>query len=127
MSTTTLRDKFGLLRQEMRRGIIGYEPQIDRLLQCIIMGGHVLEEGVPGVAKTLKMKYLAKLLGAKFQRIQFTPDTDPSSIVGYMAADGYRPGDFTRGAEVILCDEINRGTPEAQSGTLEGMAEGQVT
>jgi MoxR-like ATPase len=126
-----LRHKFGVLVAEMHRVIIGYRAQLACVFRCMLMGGHIFEVGPPGVAKTYKLKCLAILLGARFNRIQFTPDTDASSLVGFKApVNGewkYQPGDLTRGAQIVLADEINRGSPFTQAAMLECMAEGQVT
>jgi MoxR-like ATPase len=104
---------------------------IDRLLIGLLTGGHVLLEGVPGLAKTLTVRSLADAMSATFERIQFTPDLLPADVVGTMIYN-QRTGDFTarRGpifANILLADEINRAPPKVQSALLEAMQEHQVT
>jgi MoxR-like ATPase len=104
---------------------------IDRLLVGLLTGGHVLLEGVPGLAKTLTVRSLAESIDATFERIQFTPDLLPADVVGTMIYN-QRTGEFTarRGpifANVLLADEINRAPPKVQSALLEAMQEHQVT
>ncbi len=119
------------LKSQMRRVIVGQDYVIERLMLGLLSNGHVLLEGVPGLAKTLTVSTLARCLGAKFQRIQFTPDLLPADIVGTLI---YSPKDgaFTvrRGpifANIILADEINRAPAKVQSALLEAMQEKQVT
>ena len=119
------------LRSEIGRWLIGQHDLVDRLLICLLMRGHVLLEGVPGLAKTLALKTLAALVDAKFHRIQFTPDMLPADIVGTEVFDP-RAADFRvkRGpvfANFILADEINRAPAKVQSALLEAMQEQQVT
>ena len=110
---------------------MGKENVVDDVLVCLLAGGHVLLEDVPGVGKTTLAKVLARLVGADFGRIQFTPDTLPSDVTGtsvYNAKTGdfeYREGAIMH--NFILADEINRTTPKTQSSMLEAMAEGQVS
>jgi MoxR-like ATPase len=118
-------------RDELARRIIGQQGMIDGLLTGILAGGHVLLEGVPGLAKTLTVKSLAEVLDAGFRRIQFTPDLLPADLIGTMI---YRQqtGDFVprKGpifTNVILADEINRAPAKVQSALLEAMEERQVT
>ncbi|MBR9989756.1 MAG: AAA family ATPase [Gemmatimonadetes bacterium] len=104
---------------------------IDRLLVGLLTGGHVLLEGVPGLAKTLTVRSLADAMAATFERIQFTPDLLPADVVGTMIYN-QRTGDFTarRGpifANILLADEINRAPPKVQAALLEAMQEQQVT
>jgi MoxR-like ATPase len=104
---------------------------IDRLLVGLLTGGHVLLEGVPGLAKTLTVRSLAETMDAMFERIQFTPDLLPADVVGTMIYN-QRTGDFSprRGpifANILLADEINRAPPKVQSALLEAMQEHQVT
>ena len=104
---------------------------IERLLIGLLTGGHVLLEGVPGLAKTLTVRSLAEAIDASFQRIQFTPDLLPADIVGTMIYN-QRSGEFTakKGpvfANLVLADEINRAPPKVQSALLEAMQEKQVT
>ena len=119
------------LRTEIGRYLIGQTPMVDRLLISLLVRGHVLLEGVPGLAKTLALKTLAALVDAKFNRIQFTPDMLPADIVGTEIFDP-RAAEFRvkRGpvfANFILADEINRAPAKVQSALLEAMQEKQVT
>jgi MoxR-like ATPase len=119
------------LREEIGTVIVGQHYLVDRLLVGLLAGGHVLVEGVPGLAKTLAVKTLAQAIDASFRRIQFTPDLLPADLVGTMIYDP-RTGAFTtkRGpifAHVILADEINRAPAKVQSALLEAMQEHQVT
>lgn len=116
---------------EMSRVVVGQEKLINRLLIGLFTGGHILLEGVPGLAKTLTINTLAKILQLDFQRIQFTPDLLPADIVGTMI---YKPklGDYEvkKGpifANIILADEVNRSPAKVQSALLEVMQEKQVT
>ncbi len=116
---------------EMSRVVVGQEKLINRLLIGLFTGGHILLEGVPGLAKTLTINTLAKILQLDFQRIQFTPDLLPADIVGTMI---YKPklGDYEvkKGpifANIILADEVNRSPAKVQSALLEAMQEKQVT
>ena len=120
-----------LLRQEIGRVIVGQRYLVDRLTVALLANGHILLEGVPGLAKTLSVRTLAQAIKADFQRIQFTPDLLPADIVGTLI---YNPkeGDFTtkKGpvfANLILADEINRAPAKVQSALLECMQERQVT
>ncbi|MEZ5327760.1 MAG: MoxR family ATPase [Verrucomicrobiales bacterium] len=119
------------LRSEMARIIIGQNELVDRLLVALLVNGHVLLEGVPGLAKTLALKSLASLVHADFKRLQFTPDMLPADIVG---TEIFNPRDtrfeVKRGpvfANFILADEINRAPAKVQSALLEAMQEKQVT
>jgi MoxR-like ATPase len=119
------------LRDEIGKAVIGQDAVIERLLVSILAGGHVLLEGMPGLAKTLLVKSLASSLGVQFERIQFTPDLLPSDVVGTMVFQP-KSGDFTphRGpifANLVLADEINRAPAKVQSALLEAMQERQVT
>ncbi len=121
----------GELVAELRKHIIGQQAMIDRLLAALLTGGHVLLEGVPGLAKTLTIKALSQAIDARFQRIQFTPDLLPADLIGTMIFDQSN-GTFTprRGpifANLILADEINRAPAKVQSALLEAMQEHQVT
>jgi len=119
------------LREEIGRVIVGQEALVDRLLVGLLANGHVLLEGVPGLAKTMSVRALAAAIDAKFHRIQFTPDLLPADIVGTLI---YSPHDgkyhATRGpvfANLLLADEINRAPAKVQSALLEAMQERQVT
>jgi MoxR-like ATPase len=116
---------------ELRKVIVGQDYLLDRLLVGLLARGHVLIEGVPGLAKTLAVKTLAKTLHIDFQRIQFTPDLLPADLVGTLIYD-QRSGEFVprRGpvfANLLLADEINRAPAKVQSALLEAMEERQVT
>jgi MoxR-like ATPase len=121
----------GLIRSEIHKVIVGQEELIDGLILALLCNNHVLIEGVPGLAKTLSVTTLAKMLQAAFKRIQFTPDLLPADVVGTLI---YNPktGEFTtkKGpifANIILADEINRAPAKVQSALLEAMQERQVT
>jgi MoxR-like ATPase len=116
---------------EIRRVIAGQEEMLERVLVCLLAGGHVLIEGVPGLAKTLTIKTTAAVLGGSFQRVQFTPDLVPSDLVGTRV---YRPDKTEFDTELgpvfcnfLLADEINRAPAKVQSALLEVMQERQVT
>ena len=116
---------------EVRRVIVGQDHMLERVLVGLLSGGHVLLEGVPGLAKTLTIKTLAEVLGGTFKRIQFTPDLMPSDLVGTRI---YRPGQAEFETELgpvfanlLLADEINRAPAKVQSALLEVMQEHQVT
>src|SRR5438876_7057054 len=119
------------LRKEIGQVIVGQEYLVDRLLVGLLANGHVLLEGVPGLAKTLSVRTLAAAIQAKFHRIQFTPDLLPADIIGTMIYN-QKNGEFTvrKGpifANFILADEINRAPAKVQSALLEAMQERQVT
>jgi MoxR-like ATPase len=114
---------------EVAKVAVGAEPTVDRILCALLAGGHVLLEGVPGVAKTLVANAVARALGLEFRRAQFTPDMLPSDLLGTLTLHGgeltFRPGPvFT---SVLLADEINRTPPKTQAALLEAMEERQVT
>jgi MoxR-like ATPase len=116
---------------EIRRVIAGQDAMLERVLVCLLAHGHLLIEGVPGLAKTLTIKTTAGVLGGTFSRIQFTPDLVPSDLVGTRI---FRPGDATFDTELgpvfcnfLLADEINRAPAKVQSALLEVMQERQVT
>lgn len=119
------------LRREVAKTIVGQESLVDRLLVALLGNGHVLLEGVPGLAKTLALKTLASATRAEFQRLQFTPDMLPADIVGTLIYSPQSGGFETkRGpifANLILADEINRAPAKVQSALLESMQERQVT
>ena len=119
------------IRSEAHKVIVGQDALLDRLLMALMCNQHVLIEGVPGLAKTLAVTTLAKMIQASFRRIQFTPDLLPADVVGTMI---YNPktGDFSikKGpvfSNIILADEINRAPAKVQSALLEAMQERQVT
>jgi len=119
------------LREQMARVIVGQEQLVDRLMVGLIANGHILLEGVPGLAKTLALKTLASAIGLHFQRLQFTPDMLPADIVGtmiYNPQDGaFRTKHGPIFSNLILADEINRAPAKVQSALLEAMQERQVT
>ena len=119
------------IREEVAKVIVGQEKLIDRLILALTTGGHILLEGVPGLAKTLSVNTLAKALGLDFKRISFTPDLLPADVVGTLI---YSPktGEFApkKGpvfTNLLLADEINRAPAKVQSALLESMQEKQVT
>jgi MoxR-like ATPase len=116
---------------EVKRVIVGQDGMLERLVVALLAGGHVLLEGVPGLAKTLTVKTLAEVLGGTFKRVQFTPDLVPADLVGTRI---YRPNSGTFDIELgpvfgnfLLADEINRAPAKVQSALLEVMQEHQVT
>jgi MoxR-like ATPase len=119
------------LTSEVGKVIVGQKHMVDRLLIGLLCNGHILLEGVPGLAKTLTIKTLATAISAKFQRIQFTPDLLPADLVGTMIYNQKDGKFFTRRgpifANFILADEINRAPAKVQSALLEAMQERQVT
>jgi MoxR-like ATPase len=126
-----VRDRLEEALFEIRRVIAGQEAMLERVLVCLLAGGHLLIEGVPGLAKTLTIKTTAGVLGGTFHRIQFTPDLVPSDLVGTRI---YRPdsGEFDTELGPVFCnfllaDEINRAPAKVQSALLEVMQEHQVT
>ncbi|MCL2174803.1 MAG: AAA family ATPase [Treponema sp.] len=118
-------------RKEMALKIVGQKEMVDGLLTALIAGGHILLEGVPGLAKTLAVKSLAEITGLDFKRIQFTPDLLPADLTGTMiwnqAASSFSVRRGPIFANVILADEINRAPAKVQSALLEAMEEKQVT
>jgi MoxR-like ATPase len=114
---------------EVAKVAVGQEGTVERILCALLVGGHVLLEGVPGVAKTLVANAVARALALEFRRVQFTPDMLPSDLLGTLTLHGgelaFRPGPvFT---SVLLADEINRTPPKTQAALLEAMEERQVT
>jgi MoxR-like ATPase len=133
--TERFRDSCARLVQELEHVIVGQEQVIEEVLVAMFCGGHCLLEGVPGLAKTLLVRTLARVLSLKFQRIQFTPDLMPADITGteILREDrttGERQFAFVRGplfANIVLADEINRTPPKTQAALLEAMQEHRVT
>ena len=123
--------RLGQLIDAANQIILGKDRQIRLAIACLLARGHLLIEDVPGVGKTTLAHALARLLGLKFQRIQFTSDLLPADIVGVSIYDRastrfrFHPGPVF--AQLILADEINRATPKTQSALLEAMEEGQIT
>jgi MoxR-like ATPase len=119
------------ISEQVGRRVVGQEYMVERLLIGLLTGGHVLLEGVPGLAKTLTVKTLAETISTTFQRIQFTPDLLPADVLGTMIFD-QSTGEFRakKGpifANIILADEINRAPAKVQAALLEAMQEKQVT
>jgi MoxR-like ATPase len=119
------------VRQEVTKVIVGQDRLLDRMMIALIANGHILLEGVPGLAKTTAVKTLAQALGLKFQRISFTPDLLPADVIGTMIYNP-REGTFTPRlgpifTNLLLADEINRAPAKVQSALLEAMQERQVT
>ncbi len=116
---------------EIRKRVVGQDAMIERLLIGLLTGGHVLLEGVPGLAKTLTVRTLADVLHASFSRIQFTPDLLPADVVGTMIFDQQHQAFTVRHgpifAQIVLADEVNRAPAKVQSALLEAMQEHQVT
>ncbi|MGD8240354.1 MAG: AAA family ATPase [Armatimonadota bacterium] len=119
------------IRSEIEKVIVGQEELIERLLVALLADGHVLLEGVPGLAKTLAVKTLADTIDARFQRLQFTPDLLPADLTGTMIYNerdrSFEPRKGPIFANLILADEINRAPAKVQSALLEAMQERQVT
>jgi len=126
-----LAETVSTLRQEVGKVLVGQEKLLDRMLIALITGGHILLEGVPGLAKTTAVKALADSLGIAFHRISFTPDLLPADIVGTMIYNPKEAEFFPRKGPVftniLLADEINRAPAKVQSALLESMQEHQVT
>src|ERR1700733_15104115 len=125
------RDSLQEALYEIKRVIVGQDAMLERLLVSLLAGGHVLLEGVPGLAKTLTVKTLAQALGGSFRRIQFTPDLVPADLVGTRI---YRPDTASFETQLgpvfanfLLADEINRAPAKVQTALLEVMQEQQVT
>lgn len=130
-SVSELQEKINNVFSEIGKVVVGQEHMINRLLVGLFSNGHVLLEGVPGIAKTLTVSTLAKVLHLDFQRIQFTPDLLPADLVGTMIYN-QKVGSFEvkKGpvfANIILADEVNRSPAKVQSALLESMQEKQVT
>ena len=126
-----LQQNMDAVRLELKKVIVGQDKMIDHLLVAILANGHVLLEGVPGVAKTIAVKLLAKAVDVKFSRIQFTPDLMPSDILGTSVFDlkktefEFRPGPIF--ANLVLIDEVNRAPAKTQAALFEVMDERQIT
>ena len=123
------REALHAVRAEVAKVVVGQDAAVSALLVALLARGHVLMEGVPGVAKTLLVRSLAAALGVETRRVQFTPDLMPGDITGSMVVESgrfdFRPGPvFTN---LLLADEINRTPPKTQSALLEAMEEGQVS
>jgi len=119
------------LTSEIGKVIVGQQQMVERILVGLLAGGHVLLEGVPGLAKTLTVRTVCDAISAKFSRVQFTPDLLPADLIGTVIYD-QKTGEFTSKlgpifANLVLADEINRAPAKVQSALLEAMQEGQVT
>ena len=128
------RNRYGAVRDQIGRVIVGHDDVVHGVLCCMLVGGHCLLEGVPGLGKTLLVRTLAQALDLNFSRIQFTPDLMPADILGtnmiVESPEGRRSFEFQKGpifTQICLADEINRATPKTQSALLETMQEGTVT
>ena len=124
-------EKIQLIKMEMSKAVIGQEYLVERLIIGLLSGGHILLEGLPGLAKTLSVNSLARTINAKFKRIQFTPDMLPADLIGTNVFNP-KEGTFTpkKGpvfTNILLADEINRAPAKVQSALLEVMQERQVT
>jgi MoxR-like ATPase len=127
-------DRLNAVRREIAKIIVGQDDVVEGVLICLLSGGHVLLEGVPGLGKTTLLRTLARTLQLKYSRIQFTPDLMPADIVGSMIMESDERGGKTLRfqfgpvfANLVLADEINRATPKTQSALLEAMQERTVT
>jgi MoxR-like ATPase len=131
--TARFRESFQRAQIEMGKVIVGNSDIVEGVLICLLAGGHVLLEGVPGLGKTLLVRTLAQVMDLTFSRIQFTPDLMPADITGtniLVEDEGRRYFRFQKGpvfAHIVLADEINRATPKTQSAMLEAMQEHSVT
>ena len=128
---TQLNQSLIAIREMVGKVIVGQEQMLDLLIAGILADGHILIEGVPGVAKTLAAKLMAKLIDADFSRIQFTPDLMPSDVLGTSvfnpkeASFQFKPGPLF--SNIVLIDEINRAPAKTQSALFEVMEERQIT
>jgi len=132
--TEKLQHSFSQIRKQIANVIVGQDKTIEQLLIAILAGGHCLLEGVPGLAKTLMVRSLARAMDLQFQRIQFTPDLMPADITGtdiiQQSVSGHRELVFQKGpvfTQILLADEINRTPPKTQAALLEAMQEHSVT
>lgn len=126
----TLRNKYKALTSEIGKVIVGQHAVVQDVIICILSKGHCLLVGVPGLAKTLLVNTISKVLGLSYSRIQFTPDLMPSDIIGTEILDETRHFKFVKGplfANIVLADEINRTPPKTQAALLEAMQERAVT
>ena len=131
MDLTGFTEKIGRIRAAMSSVLVGQERTVDLLLTVMLAKGHVLIEGVPGIAKTLMARLMAQLVDARFSRIQFTPDLMPSDVLGTSVFNMKTSDfDFHKGpifADIVLVDEVNRAPAKTQSALFEVMEERQVT
>ncbi len=131
MTDSKLRQDFANVREQVGKAVVGQDAAVTGLLIGLLCGGHVLLEGVPGVAKTLLIRSLSQALSLQSKRVQFTPDLMPGDVTGSLVYDA-RAGEFTfrQGpvfTNILLADEINRTPPKTQSALLEAMEERQVS
>ncbi|HEY4268517.1 MAG TPA: MoxR family ATPase [Galbitalea sp.] len=131
MTDTDLREAFSRVRAEVGKAVVAQDPAVTGLMIALLSGGHVLLEGVPGVAKTLLIRTLSRALSLESKRVQFTPDLMPGDVTGSLVYDARR-GEFEFRAgpvftNILLADEINRTPPKTQSALLEAMEERQVS
>ncbi len=131
MTAPSVQEAYQTIRRELAKVILGQEEVLEQVLVALLSGGHVMLEGVPGVAKTLLARALAHAVDARYCRIQFTPDLMPSDIIGTNVFNlAERTFTFTRGpifCDILLADEINRTPPKTQSALLEAMEERRST
>ena len=131
MDLTVFSEKIQQLREEIRKVIIGQNQSVDLILTAVLANGHVLIEGVPGVAKTLTARLMARLVNAGFSRIQFTPDLMPSDVLGTtvfnMKDSEFHFHEGPVFADIVLVDEINRAPAKTQAALFEVMEEKQVS
>lgn len=130
-SPAALREQFSRVRAEVAKAVVGQDGAVTGLIIALLAGGHVLLEGVPGVAKTLLVRTLSRALQLETKRVQFTPDLMPGDVTGSLVYDA-RSGEFDFRAgpvftNILLADEINRTPPKTQSALLEAMEERQVS
>lgn len=121
---------FARVRAELAKVVVGQERMVSNLLEALVANGHVLVEGLPGIAKTLLVRSMARVTGCEFKRIQFTPDLLPTDIIGittYQEGKGFYTIKGPIFSNFVLADEINRAPPKVQSALLESMQERQVT
>ncbi len=131
MTDSDLRENFARIRTEVGKAVVGQDAAVTGLLISLLCGGHVLLEGVPGVAKTLLIRTLSQALSLETKRVQFTPDLMPGDVTGSLVYDA-KAGEFSFRAgpvftNILLADEINRTPPKTQSALLEAMEERQVS
>lgn len=123
--------KFRAVKSEVAKAVVGYEDTVDDFLVCLMTGGHLLLEGVPGIAKTTLIKVFTKVIGLDYRRIQFTQDMLPADITGYFYFNKKKESfELRKGpvfTNILMADEINRSSPKTQSALIEVMQENQVT
>jgi len=123
--------KFEAVKSEVEKVVVGYEEIVEDFLICLLTGGHLLLEGVPGIAKTTLIKAFTRTMGLEYERIQFTQDMLPADIIGHYYFDQKTSSfELRKGpifAQVVMADEINRAPPKTQSALIEAMQERQVT